>query len=127
MRKTILLLSFLFISIFAFAESARPTFGVKIERNVDQAYINGVHYTDLIVEFDAAEITSLFNEGVKVTVKSAENPKKKIYKKRFSKSYLYGFSSGQIQVGNGEIITQVMLSKFEQGDWRMIINEKGIY
>jgi hypothetical protein len=82
-------------------------------------------YYNVTIELKAAEITDLFTEGVKVTV-TDENGKK-IYKKRFSKSYLYAFLSGTIQVGKGNAITQVALYRNKGGEWEAIIKEKGIY
>lgn len=73
----------------------------------------------------AADISDLFTYGVKVTV-TDENGKK-IYKKRFSKSYLYVFPSKTIQVGKGNAIIQVGLYKNRDGEWEAIIREKGIY
>lgn len=126
------LITLLIITIFSFCaysqESAKPSFGVKLERNVDLAVIEGKTYYNVIVELDAASIGDMFKEGVKVTVKDGENPKKKIYKKRFSKSYLYGFSDGTIQVGKGNVLTQLTLFKSKDtGNWLMEIKEKGIY
>ena len=126
------LITLLIITIFSFCahsqESAKPSFGVKLERNVDLAVIEGKTYYNVIVELDAASIEDMFKEGVKVTVKDGENPKKKIYKKRFSKSYLYGFSDGTIQVGKGNVLTQLTLFKSKDtGNWLMEIKEKGIY
>ena len=127
MKKSILLFAFFIISLVALAETAKPSFGVKIERKADIAQIEGKTYYNVIVEIDAAELTDMFKEGVKITVKDAENPKKKIYKKRFSKSLLYGFSDGTIQVGKGNVLTQLVLSKSSAGNWIMQIQEKGIY
>jgi hypothetical protein len=128
-KTLVLFLSLLLLPIIAFAddtESARPTFGVKIERNVDIAIIEGETYLNVVVEFNAAAIDDIFKEGVKITVKDSNG--KKIYKKRFSNSYLYGFSSGAIQVGKGNVLTQVILCKSSStGKWCMELREKGIY
>lgn len=129
MKKFFTVFLIALLSLCAYGqESAKPSFGVKIERDVDLALIEGKTYSNVIVEIDAASISDMFKEGVKITVKDGENPKKKIYKKRFSKSYLYGFSDGTIEVGKGNVLTQLTLFKSKDtGSWLMEIKEKGIY
>lgn len=126
--KKLLTLIFTFSFIFSFAESekVKPTFGVTIERKVAIAQIDEKAYTDVVVELKAAEIGDLFVEGVKVVVKNRTTGKK-IYKKRFSKSYLYGFSDGTVQVGKGNVLIQVFLYKGSNENWILIIEGKGIY
>ena len=129
MKNTIAVFLFLLSSIVAFAqtERAKPTFGVELDREVSLAKIEKEFYTDVIVELKSADIDDLFVEGVKVTVKDAKTGEK-IYKKRFSRSYLYAFSNGTIQVGKGNALTQLILYKFEERDtWFLEIREKGIY
>ena len=49
---------------------------------------------------------------------------KKLYSKRFSKSYLYAFSDGTIQVGKGNALTQLTLFKSkEYSVWLMEIRK----
>lgn len=60
-------------------------------------------YQDVIVELRSADLGDLFTEGVKIIVKDAKN-REKLYSKRFSKSYLYAFSDGTIQVGKGNAL-----------------------
>lgn len=107
------------------SESAKPTFGVTLERECSDIAIENTIYHNVTIELKAADISDLFTYGVKVTV-TDENGKK-IYKKRFSKSYLYVFPSKTIQVGNGNAIIQVGLYKNRDGEWEAIIREKGIY
>jgi len=115
------------ISSFAQSESAKPTFGVELEREVSFAIIEKETYRNVIVNLKSADFGDLFVEGVKITVTDAETGKK-IYKKRFSKSYLYAFSEGTIQVGKGNALTQLILSKSKyDSKWIMEIKEKGIY
>lgn len=132
MKKTLLLFLSFLCSIMAIAqnetpESVKPTFGVELDRKVPIAIIEEKIYMNVIVELDAADLGELFSEGVKITVKDAETGKR-IYKKRFSKSYLYAFSNGTIQVGKGNALTQLILYKSDEHDvWSLIIREKGIY
>lgn len=114
-----------FVLSYASGESVKPSYGVKFERPVMHAIIDGQTYFNVIVEIDAAEIDDIFKSGVKVTV-TEENNDKKIYKKRFSKSYLYAFSDGTIQIGKGNALTQLILYK-RNSVWHMEIREKGIY
>lgn len=107
------------------SESAEPTFGVTLERECSDIAIENTIYHNVTIELKAADISDLFTDGVKVTV-TDENGKK-IYKKRFSKSYLYVFPSKAIQVGKGNAIIQVGLYKNRDGEWEAIIREKGIY
>lgn len=130
MKRSLITCLLMIYAISSFAqketESAEPTFGVELERKVAFAVIENDSYKDVVVELKAADLVSIL-DGVKVTVKNAKTGKK-IYKKRFSKSYLYGFSNGTIQVGKGNTLTQVVITKSTyNGKWIMEIKEKGIY
>lgn len=115
------------IASFAQSESAKPTFGVKLDREVAIAKIEKETYQDVIVELKSADLGDLFTEGVKIIVKDAKTGKK-LYSKRFSKSYLYAFSDGTIQVGKGNALTQLTLFKSKEYNvWLMEIRKNGIY
>ena len=92
MRKTIITFLFLLCSIVTFAqnESVKPTFGVELDREVALAMIEKETFKDVVVELKSADFGDLFVDGVKITVKDAKTGER-IYKKRFSKSYLYAF------------------------------------
>lgn len=129
MKKTIITFLFILCSIATFAqsESVKPTFGVELDREVAFAIIEKETFKDVVVELKSADLGDLFVEGVKITVTDAKTGKI-IYKKRFSKSYLYGFSDGTIQVGKGNALTQLILYKSkEYGVWLLEIRKKGIY
>lgn len=129
MKKAIITFLFFLCSIMTFAqsESAKPTFGVELDREVAIAIIEKETYKDVVVELKSADLGDLFVDGVKITVKDAKTGKR-IYKKRFSKSYLYAFSDGTIQVGKGNALTQLILYKSKEYDvWLLEIREKGIY
>lgn len=112
------------------SESVMPTYGVTIEREAAFAIIEKKEFNNVIVEIKAASIDDLFVEGVRIFVKDADS-NKTIFKKRFSKSFLYGFSDGTIQVGKGNVLTQLYLFKKEtlggNPKWLLQIKEKGIY
>lgn len=129
MKKVIITLLIFFCAVVSFAqsESAKPTFGVKLDREVAYAIIEKETHKDVIVELKSAELGDLFVEGVKIIVKDAKTGKK-IYNKRFSKSYLYAFSDGTIQVGKGNALTQLTLYKSKEYNvWLMEIRKNGIY
>lgn len=129
MRKTIITFLFLFCSIVTFAqnESVKPTFGVELDREVALAMIEKETFKDVVVELKSADFGDLFVDGVKITVKDAKTGER-IYKKRFSKSYLYAFSDGTIEVGKGNALTQLILYKSKEYDvWLLVIRKKGIY
>ena len=87
MKKVIIIFLVFFYAIVSFAqsESAKPTFGVKLDREVAVAKIEKETYQDVIVELRSADLGDLFTEGVKIIVKDAKTGKK-LYSKRFSKS-----------------------------------------
>lgn len=129
MKEAIITFLFFLCSIMTFAqsESAKPTFGVELDREVAIAIIEKETYKDVVVELKSADLGDLFVDGVKITVKDAKTGKR-IYKKRFSKSYLYAFSDGTIQVGKGNALTQLILYKSKEYDvWLLEIRKKGIY
>lgn len=129
MKKAIITFLFFLCSIVTFAqsESAKPTFGVELDREVAIAIIEKETYKDVVVELKSADLGDLFVDGVKITVKDAKTGKR-IYKKRFSKSNLYAFSDGTIQVGKGNALTQLILYKSKEYDvWLLEIRKKGIY
>ena len=129
MKKAIITFLFFLCSIVTFAqsESAKPTFGVELDMEVAISIIEKETYKDVVVELKSADLGDLFVDGVKITVKDAKTGKR-IYKKRFSKSYLYAFSDGTIQVGKGNALTQLILYKSKEYDvWLLEIRKKGIY
>ena len=83
MKKAIITFLFFLCSIMTFAqsESAKPTFGVELDREVAIAIIEKETYKDVVVELKSADLGDLFVDGVKITVKDAKTGKR-IYKKR---------------------------------------------
>lgn len=129
MKKAIITFLFFLCSIVTFAQSetVSPTFGVELDRELVYANIEGEDYQNVVVEIKAADLGDIFERGVRVIVKDAKTGKR-IYKKRFSKSYLYAFSDGSLVVGKGNALTQLVLYKANiYGEYRMRIREKGIY
>lgn len=127
MKRLFFLILLFATTVLSFAqETVKPSYGVTTERLVVVAQINETFYKNVVVELKAAGITDLFADGVKITVKDENG--KKIYKKRFSKSYLYAFSDGTIEVGKGNALTNMILYKDKTtGNWLMRLRDKGIY
>lgn len=128
---SILFISFCTIMIFAQDKGISPVFGIEIDREVAFAVIEEKTYENVTVELKSADIASLVS-GVKVIVRDTKSGKR-IYKKRFSKSYLYVYwneysNTEFIQVGKGDALIQVIVSKPSQNDELLMrIREKGIY
>lgn len=117
---TILFVTSVMLSL-AQTESVKPTLGLELDRKVSVAIIEEKTWYDVFVELKAGDWG-----GVKITIKN--NMGKRIYKKRFPKSYLYAFSNGSIQIGKGNALTQVILYKSkESGMWLMEVRQGGIY
>ena len=107
-------------------ESAKPSFGIDMDRPVYAASINGRTYYDVVVIINAASLGDPWVSGVKVTVKDKNG--KKIFKKRFSNSYLYGFSDGTIYIGKGNVLTNLKIYRNSLiGKWCMEMRENGIF
>lgn len=129
MKNILAIFAFIFsvASVFAQSESVKPTYGVELERVIHYAEIERKVYTDITITLKAAEIGDMFVEGVRVVITDNQTGKK-IYKKRFSKSRLYAFSDGQIEVGKGNALDQIIIWKSKStGLWHMELKEKGIY
>lgn len=127
MKRIILSLVMIIWTAISFAqESVKPSHGVEMERPVAIALINGKTYYDVTVELSSAEMSSFAHDGVKVTVRDENG--KKIYKKRFSKSYLYAYSDGTIAIAHGNAVTNMFLHKdSDTRKWYMELREKGLY
>lgn len=104
--KNIFSLLLLFVSLSAAAqENIRPTFDVRLEREVSSIKIDNKEYDDVVIEIDAdayktkssktvgslgdsyaygTYIEDVDYDGVRITVKNKETDKT-LYKKRFKK------------------------------------------
>ena len=103
----------------------KPVYGIELDREVEMAIIEGETYWNVVIELKSDDD---FSSGVKILVKDSMTGKK-IYKKKFKKSYLYVFTpEGTVVVGVGDALTQVIIGKSnETGSWLAKIREKGIY
>ncbi|MDE6778081.1 MAG: hypothetical protein K2J51_01205 [Alistipes sp.] len=129
MKKVIIVFWAFFYAIASFAqgESVKPSYGVKLDREVAIAKIEKEIYQDVVVELKSSDFIAWFAHGVKIIVRDAKTGKK-LYRKRFSKSYLYAFSDGTIYVGKGNALTQLTLLKSNKYNvWLMELRKNGIY
>lgn len=113
--------------------TAYPTHGIVLEKDISSAYINGSLYKEISVKLDAADYgdRNFFEqeiEGVKITIRDKKG--KKIYKKRFKNALLYVFPDGKIQVGRGNrgsnVVTYLQMGKEKIVGWVMAFDEKGL-
>lgn len=112
---------------FAQSESVKPTFGVKLDREVVFAKIEKETFQDVIVELKSADLGDLFTEGVKVIVKDAKTGKNCIASVFPSHIFMH-FPMVLFKWGKGNALTQLTLFKSKEYDaWFMEIRKNGIY
>ena len=128
MRKLLLFLVMLTISIVSFAqnsepERAKPMTDTEIVRKCAFLDVEGKYYENVTVTLKS---NSTYVYKVKVTVTDASGSK--VWNKTFKNAFLYVFSSGQIQVGKQNFDQLVISKSSSTGDWIGIVREKeGIY
>lgn len=122
MKKMLLFLVSIFFSVSVCAEEVSPTFNVEIERKVSYIDIEGEMYYDCVVAIRASSATVSV-----VSVQIKDKNGKRIYVRKFKGSYLYIFSSGQIQIGKPRFDKVVIYSR-PYGSYVGKIREKeGVY
>lgn len=112
--KKVLLFLFCFIScsidmISQELERAKPMFNAEIVRNLAILDIEGETYFDVEVTIKS---NSALKPKVKIFIK--EKGGELIWKKTLKHSYLYVFSSGQVQVGRPNF-DQILIHKSKNG------------
>lgn len=131
MKKYLILISFIFLSTLCLAqeesgtESSSPSRDTEIERKCDLIDIEGKLYYNVLVTMKSTSPDYFLTDKYKVKILVEDPNGKKIYKKTFSNSYLYIFSSGQIQIGKPKF-NQILIKRFEDDEnaWYGIIREK---
>ena len=132
MKRLVLSIIAIFAVVTSFAEDSKPesvgpTYGITVERYVSLATGDCGYLEDVYVTLKAAHIVDGICAGVKVVIKDKWK-KDVIYKKRFISSRLYAYSNGQLQVGKGNALTNIIISKSKySGKWYMELKENGIY
>lgn len=109
-------------------ETTGPSYGTEIFRDVVIMDIDGKEYrnVEVILKSNAPDYVWTTKSRVKVTVMNKEG--RKVWKNTFKNSFLYIFSSGQIQVGQKNF-SKVLIERDEStGQYYGMIREKeGIY
>mgnify|MGYP000000311796 FL=1 len=133
MKKLVLFLVMLTISIVSFAqnsekETTKPIFDTEIVRKVTVLDIEGKCYGNVIVTFKSNKPDFVWTDKYKVKVTVTDSSGKKIWNKTFKNSFLYVFSSGQIQVGKPNFDQIVIYKSLASGNWIGQVREKeGIF
>ena len=126
MRKTLLLFAMLLtftLNVFA-QEKANPVTDHEVVRRVALIDVEGTTYENVVVSMKST--SSVGKDKVKVVITDSKG--KKIWKKTLKNVFLYVFSEGQVQVGNGGFHQIVIDKSSYTGDFIGKIREKeGIY
>ncbi|MBO4282314.1 MAG: hypothetical protein J5873_03880 [Bacteroidales bacterium] len=109
-------------------ETVSPTYDIRMERIVaavrieDQVYQN----TALEIEVEKSDKYAKQYKGITLTVRDTATGKK-IFRKHFSKSYLYGFADKTLHIGVDNTLLQMLVAKTADGQWVAEIRKEGIY
>ena len=130
MKKILLLVAMLLTftsNVFA-QEKAKPLIDQEVMRKVALIDIEGATYENVIVSMKSASLDDFITGKNKVEVVITDSKGKKIWKKTLKNVFLYVFSEGQVQVGNGGFHQIVIDKSSYTGDFIGKIREKeGIY
>ena len=133
MRKLILFLIMLTISIVGFAQSnepetAKPMTDTEIVRKCAILDVEGKYYDGVTVTIKSNQPDFVFSDKYKVKVTVTDASGTKVWNKTFKNAFLYVFSSGQIQIGKKNFDQMVISKSSTSGDWIGIVREKeGVY
>lgn len=128
MRKSLLFLVMLTISIVSFAqnsepEKAKPMTDTEIVRKCAFLDVEGKYYENVTVTLKS---NSTYVYKVKVTVTDASGSK--VWNKTFKNAFLYVFYNGQVQVGKSNFDKLVITKSSSTDDWIGVVREKeGVY
>jgi len=108
-------------------EEVSPSFNVELKRKVTYLDIEGKEYKDVVVKMKS--FYDFWSNKDKVKVLVTDSVGKKIYKKTFTDSYLYIFTSGQIQIGKPRINKVYISNPYFMGESLMgiIREEEGVF
>lgn len=129
MRKLLLFLVMLTISIVGFAQSsepetAKPMTDTEIVRKCAILDVEGKYYENVIVTLKSNQPDFFFIDKYKVKVTVTDASGSKVWNKTFKNAFLYVFSSGQIQVGKQNFNQLVITKSSSTGDWIGKVREK---
>lgn len=133
MKKLVLFLVMLTISIVGFAqnsekETTNPILDTEIVRKVTVLDIEGKCYGNVIVTFKSNKPDFVWTDKYKVKVTVTDSSGKELWNKTSKNSFLYVFSSGQIQVGKPNFYQIVIYKSSASENWIGQVREKeGIF
>lgn len=133
MKKILLFLVMLTISIVGFAQSsepekAKPMTDTEIVRKCAILDVEGKYYEDVTVTIKSNQPDYFWTDKYKVKVTVTDASGNKVWNKTFKNAFLYVFSSGQIQIGKKNFDQMVISKSSTSGDWIGIVREKeGVY
>ena len=133
MKKILLFLVMLTISIVGFAQSsepekAKPMTDTEIVRKCAILDVEGKYYEDVTVTIKSNQPDFFFTDKYKVKVTVTDASGNKVWNKTFKNAFLYVFSSGQIQIGKKNFDQMVISKSSTSKDWIGIVREKeGVY
>ena len=130
MKKVLLFLVMLTISIVGFAQSsepetAKPMTDTEIVRKCAILDVEGKYYEDVTVTIKSNQPDYFWTDKYKVKVTVTDASGNKVWNKTFKNAFLYVFSSGQIQIGKKNFDQMVISKSSTSGG---IVREKeGVY
>ena len=140
MKRLLIFFSFMFASTYAaFAqeavqpvlESAKPVKNAEVIRKVSEIDVEGTIYENVTVKMKSKTHSAYYSTKDKVVITITDMLGKTLWKKTFKNVFLYVFSDGQVQIGQGKFV-QALIEKLPQplpaGDFKGKIREKvGIF
>ena len=132
MKKILLLVAMLLtftLNVYAQEkEKAYPLTDHEVVRRVALIDIEGTTYENVVVSMKSTSPDYFITDAYKVRVVITDSTGKKIWKKTLKNVFLYVFSEGQVQVGNGGFHQIVIYKLSHTADFIGKIREKeGVY
>ncbi len=110
-------------------ESVKPVRNTVVERKVTSIDIDGVTYSNVTVSVQAINHRHYNHHKVKIAIKDVMG--KKLWGKTLKDVYLYVFTDGQVQVGQGtfiQLLIEKMAKPTPKGEFTATFREKqGIF
>lgn len=106
----VFMLSFTLSGYAEETEKTKPIFNTEVIRRVNVMDIEGQIFNDVVITIKSIEHVYVLTNNYRVNVKIVDRNGKKIWRKTLKNVFLYVFSTGQVQVGNGNFI-QILIDK----------------
>ena len=133
MRKLLLFLVMLTISIVSFAQSdetekASPMTDTEIVRKCAILDVEGKYYDNVTVTIKSNQPDFFFTDKYKVKVTVTDASGSKVWNKTFKNAFLYVFPNGQVQVGKPNFHQMIISRADSSSEWIGMVREKeGVY